>query len=72
MLFGMTITKEILIAGGSALFALLIFQALQGSRKIKFKGRLHMKVHRYTAYALVAASAFHAVAGLAFFGIIRF
>jgi hypothetical protein len=71
MLLGIAITKDILIAGGLALLVLLFFQALQGSRKIKFKGRLHMKVHRYTAYALVAAATFHALAGLAFFGIIR-
>ena len=43
MLFGITIEPYMLIGGGIAIFTLVVFQILQGSRKIKFKGKLHLQ-----------------------------
>lgn len=70
MLLGIAIKGWMLAAGGAALFLLLVFQVLVGLRKITFKGKLHMKVHKLGAYALLAIAVFHAVAALAFLGII--
>jgi sRNA-binding carbon storage regulator CsrA len=72
MLFGIVIRSYVLIGGGVAVLTLIVFQILQGQRKIKFKGPLHMKVHRRSAYALLTLAILHALTGLAFFGVIRF
>lgn len=70
MLLGIAIKGYMLVAGGVTLFLLLVFQVLVGLRKIKFKGKVHLKVHKFGAYAMVALAAFHALAALAFLGII--
>lgn len=70
MLLGLRITSGLLIAGGLTVFTLIGFQILVGKRKIKFKGPLHMKVHRWSAYAMLAVAALHAITALAFLGII--
>jgi cytochrome b561 len=70
MLLGITIKGYMLVAGGAALFLLLVFQVLVGLRKITFKGKLHMKVHKLGAYVMIALAAFHALAALAFLDII--
>lgn len=46
MLFGFEIQPLMLVAGGLAVFVLLLFQVLVGMRKIKFKGKLHLKIHK--------------------------
>ena len=48
----------------------MVFQILQGTRKIKFKGKLHLQVHKWVAIAILAASVFHGLIALAHFGII--
>lgn len=68
MLLGIVIEPFMLIAGGGAIFLLLAFQILQGKRKIKFKGPLHMKIHKLAAYALLLFSVFHAIVALAYLG----
>jgi cytochrome b561 len=70
MLLGIAIKGWMLAVGGGALFALLVFQVLQGTRKIKFKGALHLKVHKAVALAMLLLAVFHALAALAFLGII--
>jgi len=70
MLFGIAIEPYMLLVGGLSLFTLLAFQVLVGLRKIKFKGPLHMKVHKWTAYAMLGFAVFHAVAAFAYLGII--
>ena len=72
MLLGITITREIIIVGGVVLLSLIAFQVLEGKRKIKFKGPLHMKVHRWSAYVLVVLALGHSLAGLAYINVIRF
>ncbi|MDO8964117.1 MAG: hypothetical protein Q7W30_06435 [Coriobacteriia bacterium] len=49
----------IIAAGGMTLFLVLLFQVLVGKRIIKFKGPLHMKVHTWTAYALLVMALGH-------------
>jgi hypothetical protein len=51
----------VIIAGGVTLLLLLIFETLLGRRKIRFKGALHGKVHRWTAYTMVALAVVHGV-----------
>ncbi len=70
MLLGIAINGWMLVAGGAAIFLLMVFQVLQGLRKIKFKGKLHLQVHKASAYALLGITVFHALAALAFLGII--
>lgn len=70
MLFGITITPLILLIGGGTLLTLLVLQVLVGQRRIKFKGALHMRVHRWIAYAMLAFAAVHALAALAYLAII--
>lgn len=70
MLLGIRMTSGLVIAGGVTIFLLIVFQILVGKRKIKFKGPLHMKVHRWSAYAMVVVAALHAIAALALLGVI--
>ena len=53
-----------LVVGGLALFALVTFQILQGLRKIKFKGPLHLKVHKAVGFAILAAGLVHGTVAL--------
>ena len=70
MLLGIAIEPYMLLIGGGALFTLLGFQVLLGLRKIKFKGPLHLKIHKWIAYAMFALAVFHATAALAYLGIV--
>lgn len=47
--------------GGALLFVLLLFQFLVGKRIIKFKGKLHQRVHRGAAWALVLLAPAHGI-----------
>ncbi|MGB4592486.1 MAG: hypothetical protein WBI63_01765 [Coriobacteriia bacterium] len=42
----------------------------QGLRKIQFKGKLHIKVHRVVGYLMLAFAVVHGLGALLFFGII--
>jgi cytochrome b561 len=70
MLLGITIEPYMLVLGGSALFLLLVFQVLEGTRKIKFKGALHLKVHKVVAYSILAFVIVHATVAVAYLEII--
>jgi hypothetical protein len=70
MLLGIVVEPFMLVVGGGALFLMMVFQILQGMRKIKFKGVLHLKVHKWVAFAILAGSVFHMVAALAYLGIV--
>lgn len=61
-----------LLAGGILIFAVLVFQILLGTRKIKFKGPLHWKIHRWAAFAMLGLAIGHALGGLYMLGYIRF
>lgn len=57
----------VVILGFITLTALLI-QLLVGYRKIKFKGRTHLKVHRTLAWVMLAIALTHMTAGLIYSG----
>lgn len=60
VILGFEIPAASIIAGGVFLMLLLAFQMLVGLRVIHFKGRTHMKVHKWGAWALVAIVVVHA------------
>ena len=60
MILGFEIPVAGIVAGGVFLMSLLVFQMLVGLRVIHFKGRTHMKVHKWGAWALVAIAVVHA------------
>lgn len=66
----MVLSPTLLAIGGGTLFALLAFQVLVGKRIIRFKGPLHTKVHRVSAYVLLAGALVHAYLALTFLGIL--
>lgn len=61
MIFGYQLGWIHIMYGGILVFGLVVFEMLVGMRKIKFKGRTHMKVHKWTAWALVLIAAGHGV-----------
>lgn len=63
MILGFTVKPEMLVFGGTFLLVLMVLQVLQGMRKIKFKGPLHLKVHKWGAWVLLAAAVFHGFLG---------
>jgi len=67
MLFGLQIQPIYIVASGGLLGALLVFQILQGTRKIKFKGRTHMRVHKATAWSMLALGLVHGAMALSYF-----
>lgn len=70
MLLGLTVTQGMLIAGGSFLFVASLLQILIGMRKIHFKGKLHMKIHKALAWLMLAGALFHGIAAFAYLGVI--
>jgi hypothetical protein len=58
---------DLLIWGGMIVIALAFFDALVGARVIKFKGRTHLKVHRWLGWTFVVLGALHGALALAFF-----
>lgn len=66
MIFGVVIRPIMLVTGGTVLIVLMSLQILVGMRKIKFKGRLHQKVHKWGAWVLAALSVLHGFMGYVF------
>lgn len=66
MILGIVPMPIMLLMGGLVVLAVLLFQLLQGLRKIKFKGRTHLKVHRNVAFVLVGLAAVHALMGIVY------
>lgn len=62
---------HVIVAGGLTLLTLLVVQMLIGYRKIHFKGKTHLKVHKTVAWVMLAAAVLHGFGGLLFVGIIR-
>jgi hypothetical protein len=71
-MFGFIPTPPPLLVAGGGLFLLVltVFQMLVGYRKIHFKGRTHLKAHKWVAWVLVVAAIVHGLAGLLYLGII--
>lgn len=66
----LVIPPVLLIIGGATVLLLLGFELLVGYRKVKFKGALHLKVHKWIAWTLLVFAAFHATAALFFLGVL--
>jgi hypothetical protein len=52
---------------GAMLWLLTIFQALVGYRKIQFKGKMHLRVHKTVAWILLISAPVHGLAATSFF-----
>lgn len=61
---------QLIAIGGFFGLLVLVFQILEGKRIIKFKGPLHMKVHKAVAALLLVISIGHAIAALVILNII--
>ncbi len=59
MILGIELPLAGIVAGGVLLMGLVVFQMLVGLRIIHFKGRMHLKVHKWAAWALCAAALVH-------------
>jgi hypothetical protein len=68
MILGQTITVALLVPGGIALALLAVFQVLVGKRVIKFKGKTHMRVHRWGAYLMLFLAFGHGLMGMVLAG----
>ncbi|MDP2183673.1 MAG: hypothetical protein Q8K99_14050 [Actinomycetota bacterium] len=69
MILGVELQWGSVLVGGVVMFLLAAFQVLVGLRVIHFKGRTHMKVHKWGAWVLVGAGAGHGlVAATVYFG----
>ena len=62
MILDLSPGPQVLLLLGLVTFALVVFQVLVGLRVIRFKGRTHMKVHTWGAYALLGLGAVHGAA----------
>ena len=65
MVLGIAVSGTVMLLGGATMVLLVSFQVLVGLRVIKL-GKLHRKVHKWTAYVIIAGAAVHAVLALAF------
>ncbi|HSK46589.1 MAG TPA: hypothetical protein VLA05_01125 [Coriobacteriia bacterium] len=61
----------VVVALGVSAFVLTVVQMLVGYRKIHFKGRTHLKVHKALAWALLAIGLVHGFLALLYLGILR-
>lgn len=59
MILGFELQPANIIAGAVFLALVMAFQMLVGLRVIHFKGRTHMKVHKWGAWVLVAFAVVH-------------
>lgn len=66
MLFGIHVQPYMLIAGGSFLGTLVVFQMLLGFRKIHFKGKTHLRVHKAVAWVMLAGALGHGTLALVY------
>ncbi len=71
MLLGITIQPVMMLATGTLLFLVLLFQFLQGKRIIKFKGARHRKVHTIVAWVLLVIALLHGFIGYAYWLTVR-
>lgn len=67
MIFGFDLLPEHIIAGGIFTLLILVFQMLVGTRRIKFKGAKHMRVHRRVAWSMLAFTLIHGLVALVYF-----
>ena len=61
----------VVVALGVFAFVLTVVQMLVGYRKIHFKGRTHLKVHKALAWVLLAVGLVHGFIALLYLGILN-
>jgi len=66
MVFGVVVNPMMLVAGGVVVFALIVFQLLVGLRKIHFKGKAHLLIHKRGAWVLLAVAGIHGFLGFVY------
>ncbi len=70
MLFGIQIQANMLVVGGVVLAALTVLQILVGLRKIRFKGKAHMQVHKALAWLMLLGAIAHGLLASVFLNLI--
>ena len=60
---------NLVIWGGLVIAALVVVQMLIGYRKIRFKGRKHLKVHKAVAWLLTVGVLGHGFAAMLYLGV---
>ena len=59
MILGMAIRPVMLVVLGAVTLLALVFQMLVGYRKIHFKGKKHLLIHKRGAWVLLAIASIH-------------
>lgn len=67
MIFGYQLQLINIIMAGLAVSILVILTMLVGLRKIKFKGRRHLLVHKTLAWMVLTLGAVHGMLAVVFF-----
>ncbi len=62
-------TGGMVVALGILTLTTLVFQMLVGFRKIKFKGRTHLKVHKTVAWVMLGLALIHGFAAAVYMGV---
>ncbi len=70
-MFGFVPSIKTVAVFGITLFVLLSFQIAVGMRWIKFKPRIHLRVHKWTGWVIFGIGLVHGTMGLIVAGIIR-
>lgn len=66
MVFGYQLQLINIVLGGLSVVTVVVFTMLVGMRKIKFKGRRHLVVHKTLAWMVLALGAVHGTLALAY------
>ncbi len=66
MIFGIVVQPRILVVLGLSAFLVLVVQVLVGYRKIRFKGKKHLVVHKRLAWVLLVIAAIHGFLGFVY------
>ncbi len=64
MVFGLTLSLQIMTVGGVVMMALLIFQLASGLRWIKLPPKRRLKIHKTAGVVLVILAVVHGAMGL--------
>lgn len=64
MVFGFTLSLQILAVGGVVMMALLLFQLASGLRWIKLPPKRRLKIHKTAGVLLVVLAVVHGAMGL--------
>jgi hypothetical protein len=64
----LVVSPGLVVGLGVTAWLVIIVQVLIGYRKIKFKGRTHMKVHKAVGWSLIALGLIHGAAALIYLG----